>query len=62
MRGFYLHKEKGGIYQMVLECKIKDEVTREWVDGICYCDKNSNMYVRTVKDFNDHFTKIESGE
>lgn len=58
MRGFYKHNEKPGIYGIVGECKIKDEVTREWSDGVVYHDKNSRIYVRTKKDFEEHFIKI----
>ncbi len=61
MRGDYIHKGNLLTYTVLGECKIKDEVTREWVPGILY-HKNGDTFVRTIKDFEENFIKVESGE
>lgn len=59
--GNYYHIKTNNLYVITNFCKVKDELTREWKDGIEYIsvfpDKNGQKptYVRTVKDFVANF-------
>lgn len=57
----YYHNKTNNLYVITGFCKVKDETTREWKDGVVYspvfADKNGQKvtYIRTVKDFNANF-------
>ncbi|WP_418821729.1 hypothetical protein [Phocaeicola plebeius] len=39
-------------------CRLKNPTTREWVDGVCYCD-GEQVFVREKIDFYNHFKNVQ---
>lgn len=61
MKGYWRHKGNMKLYEILSEALIKEETTGEWVPGIIY-HGDGKVFVRTEKNFNDHFTKIVAEE
>lgn len=49
------HERTGGFYLWVNSCMVKHPVTRKWVPGVIYANKEGAVYVRTEEDFAEAF-------
>ena len=59
--GQYYHNKTNNLYVITGFCKVKDQTTRQWNDGVVYspvfADKSGQKatYIRTVADFINNF-------
>ena len=59
--GQYYHNKTNNLYVITGFCKVKDQTTRQWNDGVVYspvfADKSGQKatYIRTVSDFINNF-------
>ena len=54
----YQHNENKRWYILLWPCKVKNQETREWEDVYVYRrGGDREIYVRTVKDFEEKFTE-----
>jgi len=60
---FFQHKETGNIYFVHERCKIKNPITREWIDAYLYSPFEFGVvmdikYAREIEDFHKKFTRV----
>lgn len=55
-----MYTYKGTYYRVLAEVKMKHPITREWVDGILYTNKNKpELFVREKNEFYNLFKEAE---
>jgi len=56
----YMFKKTGNLYEVLGYGKMKNPVTREWLDCVIYRGQETGeTYVRELQEFNSKFEKYE---
>lgn len=56
------HKEKGGVYNVVMVLKSKDRTDGSWYMAVLYANTDHNYFVRELNDFCKQFKVIKTRE
>jgi len=50
----------GNIYTFIELGKMKNHITRDWIECVYYRDKFNRMYAREINDFFEKFTEFRT--